>query len=113
MVTWSQDFSSASKGQFGYSEWDYQPWGPYAVTPSGMVQLAMDSVGRTASGAADQRWNLAENYYRNAFCNAPAGGATVAPRAYTYGLFSFTKAMEEHDPGRCADSDHTPGESAR
>lgn len=98
-VTWSQDTSSSSKGQFGYSEWDYQPWGPYAVTPSGLVQLAMDGVGRTAAGAADQRWNLTESYYRNNFCNAVSGGSTVAPRAYTYGLFSFTKAMEEHDPG--------------
>jgi hypothetical protein len=98
-VTWSQDTSSTSKGQFGYYEWDYQPWGPYAVTPSGMVQLAMDGVGRTAANATDQRWNLTESYYRNNFCNALSSGPTQAPQAYTYGLFSFTKAMEEHDPG--------------
>ncbi len=96
-VTWSQDVSSSSKGQFGYDEWDYQPWGPFAVTPSGMVQFAMDGIGRTAAANADQRWNLAETYYRNNFCNT--GGSTAAPRNYTYGLFSFTKAMELHDPG--------------
>ncbi len=98
-MTWSQDTSSANAGEFGYNEWNYQPWGPYAVTPSGLVQLAMDGVGRTAAGDSDQRWNLTESYYRKNFCNADSGGSTVAPKAYTYGLFSFTKAMEEHDPG--------------
>ncbi len=99
-VTWSQDTSSTNKGQYGYNEWNNQPWGPYAVTPSGMVQLAMDGVGRTGALDPDQRWNLAENFYRKNFCNtATLNTATTSPRAYTYGLFSFTKAMLEHDPG--------------
>lgn len=97
-VTWSQDVSG-TPGQFGYNEWNNQPWGPFAVTPSGMVQLAMDGIGRTAANNPDQRWNLSESYYRNNFCNSTAGGSTAAPLAYTYGLFSFTKAMEEHAPG--------------
>jgi hypothetical protein len=97
-VTWDQDTTSASKGEFGYSEWDYQAWGPYAVTPSGLVQMAMDGVGRTASGNPDQRWNLTESYYHDNFCNS-GNNAGTAPKAYTYGLFSFTKAMEQHDPG--------------
>ena len=64
-----------------------------------MVQLAMDGSGRTATGAADQRWNMAETFYRDSFCLAPSGGASAAPRAYTYGMFSFTKAMLLHNPG--------------
>jgi hypothetical protein len=109
-VTWSQQFTAggcagtcptadagSGVGEFGYNQWGYEPWGPYAVTPSGMVQLAMDGVGRTAAGAPDQRWNMAETFYHDNFCDT--GGATQAPKAYTYGLFSFTKAMEQHDPG--------------
>jgi hypothetical protein len=99
-VSWDEDLTGdANTGLFGYNAWNSYPWGPWAVTPSGMVQLAMDGVGRTAAGSADQRWNLAESVYRNNFCNAISNGATGAPRAYTYGLFSFTKAMEQHDPG--------------
>jgi hypothetical protein len=104
-MTWSQDWVGLStypdkgKGAYGYSEYNYYPWGPYADTPSGMVQLVMDGVGRTASGATDQRWNMAETFYRDAFCNATAGGSTASPRAYTYGMFSFTKAMLLHSPG--------------
>jgi hypothetical protein len=100
--------SDSLVGAYGYSEWGYEPWGPFADTPSGMVQLAMDDIGRTASGAADQRWNLAESFYHDNFCNGEglspnstyySDDAGVAPRWYMYGLFSFTKAMLEHDPG--------------
>jgi hypothetical protein len=104
-ITWDQCFSTTCTndgfhpGMYGYDEWTNPVWGPWAVTPSGMVQLAMDGIGRTAAGNLDQRWNLTESYYRDNFCNATSGGSTVAPKAYTYGLFSFTKAMEQHDPG--------------
>jgi hypothetical protein len=97
-ITWDQDTTSASKGQYGYDEWNDQVWGPFAVTPSGLVQMAMDQVGRTLAGNSDQRWNLTESYYHDNFCNAGTNAIT-APKAYTYGLFSFTKAMEQHDPG--------------
>jgi len=95
-------------GAFGYNQWGYEPWGPFADTPSGMVQLALDEVGRTAASSPDQRWNWAENFYRNNFCNgelfSPDSSyyyydSEYAPRWYMYGLFSFTKAMLEHDPG--------------
>jgi len=101
--TWITN-SQESTGAFAYSvaycgSVNCNPWGPYADTPSGMVQMAMDGVGGTASGNPDQRWNLAESYYRDNFCNATSNGAYYAPRAYTYGLFSFTKAMLLNDPG--------------
>ncbi|MCX6627589.1 MAG: PKD domain-containing protein, partial [Candidatus Solibacter sp.] len=44
------------------------------------------------------RWKTAETYMRDNFPNNTAGGATLAPRAYLYGLFSFVKAMLLHDP---------------
>ncbi len=96
-------------GAFGYNGSLYysDAWGSFAVTPSGMVQMSMDNVGRTSYTAfgdsgndPDQRWNNAETYYADNFCNSiAAGGSTAAynaPRGYTYGLFSFTKAMLLH-----------------
>ena len=84
------------RGSFAYSN----AWGPFAVTPSGMVQMAMDNIGRTsntafgdASSAFDQRWNNTETFYADNFCNVTTNGAYYAPRAYTYGMFSFTKGM--------------------
>jgi hypothetical protein len=97
------------RGSFAYSN----EWGPFAVTPSGMVQMAMDGVGRTTNTAFgdpttafDQRWNNTETYLADNFCNSVSaygnGGGTnayYAPRAYLYGLYSFTKGMLLHDPG--------------
>ena len=89
------------RGSFAYSN----AWGAFAVTPSGMVQMALDGIGRTsntsfgdASTAPDQRWNNTETFYADNFCNNPASGAYYSPRAYTYGMFSFTKSMLLHDP---------------
>lgn len=112
-TTWSQDWAGSccygwpggtpagtAKGAYGYNEVDSFPWGPFADTPSGMVQLALDDVGRTGSGAADQRWNMAETFYRDNFCNnTTAYNSYAAPRNYSYGLFSFTKSMLLHSPG--------------
>jgi hypothetical protein len=90
------------RGSFAYSN----AWGGFAVTPSGMVQMALDGIGRTnntvfgnLSNDPDQRWNSTETFYADNFCNNPANGAYYSPRAYTYGLFSFTKSMLLHDPG--------------
>jgi hypothetical protein len=100
--------SGSLVGAYGYDEWGYEPWGPFADTPSGMVQLAMDDVGRTGSGATDQRWNWAESFMHDNFCNGEAYtpdssyytyDSEYSPRWYMYGLFSFTKAMLLHDPG--------------
>ena len=108
-MTWSQDWTgtvgvypgaNATRGSYGYAGIDSFPWGPFADTPSGMVQLAMDGVGRTASGAADQRWNMAETFYHDNFCNSlTAYNSFYSPRNYSYGLFSFTKSMLLHSPG--------------
>jgi len=94
-------------GSFGYrgSLYYSNSWGPFATTPSGMVQMALDGIGRTANtafggstNAPDQRFNNAETFYADNFCNATSGGSVNAPRAYTYGMFSFTKSMLLHDP---------------
>jgi hypothetical protein len=118
-VTLSQDVQQAKPtglysyssnddyGAFGYNgSLDYSnAWGSFAVTPSGMVQMSLDGIGRTSnsafggSNAPDQRFNNAETYYADNFCNAPADGPVTSPRAYTYGMFSFTKAMLLHNPG--------------
>lgn len=85
-------------GYFGYTNTNSDnAWGYQALTPSGMVQMAMDGIGR-----GDVRWERSENYERNNFCNT--GSAYTALRSYYYGLFSFTKSMLLHD----ANGDGTP-----
>lgn len=84
------NYSHFADGRFGYTGLD-TAWGYYATTPSGLVQLAMDGIGR-----GDGRWETTENYLRTWFCNT--GGASNAIRDYYYGMFSFTKAMLLHDP---------------
>jgi len=118
-VTNSQDVQNAAptgpdpynttgddRGAFGYrgSLYYSNAWGPFAVSPSGMVQMAMDGIGRTtdtafgdASNAPDQRWNDAETFYADNFCNGETN-ATDNPKYYTYGMLSFTKSMLLHDP---------------
>lgn len=86
--------ADGSLGAFGYDS-SYPVWGYYAVTPSGMVQMAMNGIGRGNSGANEPSWNKAETFMRTNFCNT--GGAGNAVRDYYYGLFSFTKAMLLHD----------------
>jgi len=94
------------QGAFGYRGSFYysNAWGPFAVTPSGMVQMAMDGIGRTTNTAygdgstdPDQRWNNAETFYADNFCNGETS-AYNNPKFYTYGMLSFTKSMLLHDP---------------
>jgi hypothetical protein len=94
-------------GAFGYRGSFYysNAWGPFAVTPSGLVQMAMDGIGRTTntafgdgSTAFDQRWNNTETFYADNFCNSTTSGAYYSPKNYTYGMYSFTKSMLLHDP---------------
>jgi len=79
-------------GEFGYVN-PSPVWGPYATTPSGMVQLSMDQVGR-----GDPRWDKAESLLRDNFGNLPTN-SNVSLKAYFYGMFSFTKSMLLHNPG--------------
>ena len=75
-------------GQFYYRRLTYglAPWGPWAPTASGMVQMVMDGIDRSSP-----TWQLTESYIRNNFCNS--GGYSNAIRSYYYALFSFTKSM--------------------
>ena len=93
MKDWNEvwiNFSQASNGSCGYTSRN-PVWGPYAVTPSCMVQMAMDGIGR-----GDGRWDKAETFLRDRFANG--GSASNAIKNYYYGLFSYTKAMLLHDP---------------
>jgi hypothetical protein len=101
---WAVGDNLGSYGYRGSLYWS-DAWGPFATTPSGLVQMTLDGVGRTENTvfgdpktAPDQRWNLTETYYADNFCNATSSGAYYAPRAYTYGMFSFTKSMLLHSP---------------
>src|SRR5215471_15795014 len=82
--------SQQANGIFGYQSTS-PVWGPYATTPSGMVQMAMDGVGRGTT-----MWDHAESFIRDNFDNSVAGcggsascEATTNIKSYTYGLFSF------------------------
>lgn len=101
---WAVGDDNGSAGYRG-DIYNSNAWGSFATSPSAMVQMTLDGIGRTdaavfgnASTNGDQRFNNAETYYADNFCNATAGGAYNAPRAYTYGMFSFTKSMLLHDP---------------
>jgi hypothetical protein len=102
---WAVGDNLGSYGYRGSLYWS-DAWGPFATTPSGLVQMTLDGVGRTdntvfgnPTTSPDQRWNLTESYYADNFCNATSNGAYYAPLAYTYGMFSFTKSMLLHSPG--------------
>jgi len=86
---WLQYSQDPVSGVFGYT--DRTPvWGPYATTPSGMVQLALDGLGR-----GNSQWDLAETFMRDNFANG--GGPVYAVKDYYYGLFSFVKSLLLHD----------------
>jgi hypothetical protein len=83
-----------NNGYFGYTS--ASPiWGPYADTPSGMVQLAMNGKGRGTTINGSNLWDSAETFLRDNFGNS--GGPDSNPKAYYYGLLSFTKSMLLHD----------------
>ena len=94
----SSSFTQAStnNGYFGYT--DSSPlWGPYAVTPSGLVQLAMNGKGRGTAVNGIGLWDSAETFIRDNFGNPQSDGAGGSLKDYYYGMFSFTKAMILHD----------------
>jgi hypothetical protein len=96
-VNRTQLTTGGNAGQFGYNNsTGASSWGTYAVTPSGMVQMTMDGIGR-----GDARWDRSENYMRDRFCNVGSGTtpaqAKQTVRRYLYGLFSFTNSMLLHD----------------
>jgi hypothetical protein len=89
---WVANSQDSASGEFGYV--NASPvWGPYATTPSGMVQMAMDQIGR-----GNTQWDKAESFIRDNFGNTPTDN-TTSIKAYYYGMFSFTKSMLLHDPG--------------
>lgn len=82
-------------GYFGYQN-QSTVWGPFATTPSGMVQMAMDGIGRGTSPATGPSWEGAETFLRETWDSGLGPDASI--KDYYYGLFSFTKAMLLHDP---------------
>ncbi len=91
-LVWLAYSQNPATGVFGYTNRN-TAWGPYATTPSGMVQLAMNGVGRGAAGAPS--WDAAETFIRDQW--GSGSGATKNIKDYYYGLFSFVKAMLLHD----------------
>ena len=88
--------ASTNNGFFGYTS-NSPLWGPYAVTPSGLVQLAMNGDGRGTTVGGINLWDSAETFVRDNFGNPATDGAGGSLKDYYYGLFSFTKAMLLHD----------------
>ncbi len=86
---WLANSYDAVNRWFGY-QGPTPLWGPYATTPSGLVQLALHGKGR-----GDGRWDGSETRMRDNFGNA--GFASLAPKGYYYGLFSLVKSMLLHD----------------
>jgi len=96
--TWLH-FSQASSGSFGYQS-SGAIWGPYATTPSGMVQMDMDGIGRGDNGtpaAGMPSWDKAEKFIRDNF-SLDSGSYASSIKEYYYGLFSFVKSMRLHQP---------------
>jgi len=91
-LAYSQDPFS---GVFGY-DGPGPIFGPFATTPSGMVQLAMNSLGR-----GNAQWDAAETLMRDNFGNTGEYWQTV--KSFTYGMFAFVKAMLLHDAGNPGD----------
>jgi len=88
--------ASTNNGYFGYTS-SSPLWGPYADTPSGLVQLAMNGLGRgTKTPGGNNSWDSAETFLRDNFGNQDGSGYDDL-KDYYYGLFSFTKAMLLHD----------------
>ncbi len=81
-------------GAFPYYPGYWYPWGPYATTPSGMVQMSMDHIGRGSNPGGWPNWDMAETFMRDNFANT--GGPTQAIKSYYYGMFSFVKSMLLH-----------------
>jgi len=90
-------YSQGANGSFGYTYSGDAPWGWYATTPSGMVQMVMDGIGRGETGPTGKpSWDLAETWIRDRYTNTGNYGNNI--KAYYYGLYSFVKAMLLHDP---------------
>jgi len=98
-LRYSQDVTGADAGVFGYTG-ESPIFGPYATTPSGMVQLAMNGIGR-----GNPMWNRSETFMRDHFGDAAGEGQySVNVKEFYYGLFAFVKAMLLHD----SNGDGTP-----
>ena len=92
-------YSQASDGHFGYDGTGCSSWGCLATTASGLVQLALDNVGRDMMLPGETnmlRWNMAESYLYEGF-KTTARGCTANIKDYYYGLLSFCKAMWYHN----------------
>ncbi|HUF61982.1 MAG TPA: PKD domain-containing protein [Verrucomicrobiales bacterium] len=87
-----QTEADAQPGVFGYTSKN-PIWGPTGTTPSGMVQLAWQGIGR-----GDIRWDRSEDFMRELFPDPlPATDGTNEVLDNYYGLLSFTKALHLHD----------------
>jgi len=94
-VSQQPGFPTAGGGYFGYTS-SSPIWGPYADTPSGMVQMALNGIGRGTITATGDQWDWAESFERDNFDNPQIGNSESDMKDYYYGMFSFTKSMLLH-----------------
>jgi len=92
---WLVTDQDPNTGEFGYNQRGYYPWGPYAVTPSGMVQMVWNGIGRGNVG--NPIWDKSETFIRDNFASSNTS-AYYNIKVYYYGLFSFTKSMLLQQP---------------
>jgi len=103
-VNIAQVHGFGGNGYFGYRN-SSPLWGPYAVTPSGMVQMAFDGLGRSptatcctaANNSTGTAWDWAETFMRDNFDTAQTNSPYNDVKDYYYGMFSLTKSMLLHD----------------
>jgi hypothetical protein len=91
-LRYSQDTTGSDAGVFGYTG-PSPIFGPFATTPSGMVQLAMNGIGR-----GNIMWDRSETFMRDHFGDAAGEGQYwLNVKEFYYGLFAFVKSMLLHD----------------
>ncbi|MCX6546340.1 MAG: hypothetical protein NTV05_18260 [Acidobacteria bacterium] len=91
-------YTTGTGGIYGYFLYSpgYNPWSVWATTTSGLVQLALDRMGRGSSDPLHM-WDKTEKYIHDNFTGAGGG-----LRDYYYGLYAFVKAMLLHVNGATA-----------
>ena len=112
-LVYTQTSSGGNTGAFGYNQPNYFPWGLWAVTPSGMVQMVMDGIGRGDLGSplpGFPSWDNSEKLLRDNYETTSTSAATNI-KSYYYGLFSFVKSMRLHVPPITMLRDYTGAKS--
>ena len=88
-INWLK-YSQRADGAYGYTDTNPLSGVRFGTTPSGMVQCALDGIGR-----GDPLWDKSETLMRDTW--GAGGNYSTDPLLNWYGLFAFVKAMRLHD----------------